>query len=529
MKLQRLVECVDGVGGVKRGDVSEETVVTDIVVDSREVSSGSLFVALEGAEADGHDYIEEAIESGACAVLAEAHRADEVRESLSPHQIDETEWLTAEDTRRWLGPLASAFFEHPSEALLVFGITGTNGKTTTSFILESLLKSVGVDAGLIGTVVNRWSGFSEPGPNTTPESLTLHRWMARMRDAGVEAVVLEVSSHALETGRLGGVDIDVGVLTNLSQDHLDFHGSMEAYRRAKARLFTEVLPWSRAGASGRKTLAGEPTAVLNLDDAFGRRLHDEVDEGTDVVTYGLESPGATWRATVRSQSLAGSRIDIQAGSRCATVEWPLLGRFNVSNALAAGAAAMAAGAGFRDIVRGLESVEPAPGRLQRVDAAVDSAPTVFVDYAHSPEAVEHVLQTLRPLTSGRLIGLLGCGGDRDVDKRPQMGRVLAEGTDVAVFTSDNPRSESPETIIDAMLRGARDADGPVDSDFPEDTGMWVEVDRGAAIDEAIERAGAEDVVLIAGKGHETYQEIAGRRRPFDDVDRARRALEAHHA
>jgi UDP-N-acetylmuramyl-tripeptide synthetase len=511
------------------GAISEETVVTDMVIDSRQVSPDALFVALEGAEADGHDYIEEAIESGACAVLAEASRVDTVQGTLNADRVEDIEWLAADDTRRWLGPLASAFFEHPSEALLVIGITGTNGKTTTSFILESLLKRVGVETGLVGTVVNRWPGVREQGPNTTPESLTLHRWMAQMREAGVDAVVLEVSSHALETQRLGGVDIDVGVLTNLSQDHLDFHGSMEAYRRAKARLFTDVLPWSRTGASGRKTLAGEPTAVLNLDDAFGRRLQEKLEDGTDRVTYGLESPEATWRATIRSQSLVGSRIDIQAGSRRATVEWPLLGRFNVSNALAAGAAAMAAGAGFHDIVRGLESVEPVPGRLQRVEAEVDSAPTVFVDYAHSPEAVEHVLETLRPLTSGRLIGLLGCGGDRDADKRPQMGRVLAEETDVAVFTSDNPRSESPEAIIDAMLRGARDVGDSVVSDFPEGAGMWVEVDREAAIDEAIERARAEDVVLIAGKGHETYQEIAGGRRPFDDVDRARRALEAHHA
>lgn len=528
MKLATLIECVEGLK-FPEGPASDDISVQDIAIDSRRVSPGSLFVALEGEEADGHTYVEDAIDAGARAVLVEAGRVDEVRRAVGSERSARVDWIVARGTRRWLGPLASAFFGHPSDDLLVFGVTGTNGKTTTTFILESLLAGAGIDVGLVGTVVNRWPGFSERGPNTTPESLTLHRLMAKMSDDGVDAVVVEVSSHGLETSRLGGVDVDVGVLTNLSQDHLDFHGTMEAYRRAKARLFCEVLPQSRSESAGRRTLSGKPTAVLNLDDEFGRDLETDMTSDINVVTYGLESPRAQWRATVRSQTLTGSRVDVEAGSQSGTVEWPLLGRFNVSNALAASAAATEAGIGFQDLIGGLAEVEPVPGRLERIESPSGSGPMVFVDYAHSPEAVEHVLETLRPLTAGRLIVLLGCGGDRDREKRPRMGRFVARESDVAVLTSDNPRSESPESIIEAMLAGAKEEDVSLHQQFPKGSGLWVEVDRGRAIDEAIAGAQSDDVVLIAGKGHETYQEIAGQRRPFDDAERARRALEVRDA
>lgn len=516
MQLEHLVSEVREVDWY--GASVSATAIEDIVIDSREARPGTLFVALPGTHVDGHDYLSEAVEAGAAAVLVERERAGGVSVDVPV--------LVAPDTRRALGPLAAAFFDYPSRDLWIAGITGTNGKTTTSFMVESVLRQAGVPVGLVGTVCYRWPGHEIDGPNTTPESLELQRLLARMRDDGVECVVAEVSSHGLETHRLRGTDFDLGVFTNLSQDHLDFHGTMEAYRAAKMRLFHDCLPESAARGKS-------PAAVVNVDDPVGRELFTELAESdTPVESFGVRGGGAQadradYRAEIREATVDGIEVELRCGGETRPVGLPMQGRFNVSNALAALATCRHAGLDLAEIVDGLETMEPIPGRLERVSSG---RPAVFVDYAHTPEALDTVLQTLRPVCPGRLVVAIGCGGDRDRGKRPKMGRVAAERADVAVFTTDNPRSEDPGAIIEAMLEGvpeleARRVDGV---GFPvSGGGIWVEVDRGRAIEAAITGLKADDVLLIAGKGHETYQEIGGERRSFDDAERARRGLESH--
>lgn len=505
----QLSELAEAVGGVKRsGAATRDPSIESIEIDSREVEPGALFVALVGEQFDGHDFVDAAIDAGAVAAVVESGRGDAF------------EWrgpvLEAEDTRRVLGPLAAEFFDQPSRSLDVVGITGTNGKTTTTYILQSIFRAAGRSVGRIGTVDYQWGDRRIEGPNTTPESLVLQRLFEQMRSDGVETVVMEVSSHGLATHRLRGTAFDFGVFTNFSQDHLDFHGDLETYREVKRSLFVERLPES-AGTNA-------PTAVLNTGDATGRIFARDVEsvESVDGVTFRVGGEEADVVAAVESRSLEGTELEIDHRAGSVEIDSPLLGDFNVENTVAAAATALAAGIDATDVARGIEQLPGIPGRLERVEGP-EGSPEVFVDYAHSPDALRRVLETLRPLTSGELIVVFGCGGDRDRDKRPEMGRIARECADRAVVTSDNPRSEQPRAIIEEILRGMDRREG--DGTAADDSERIVEVERRRAIDRAIRTAGKGDAVLIAGKGHEPYQEIGGERRPFDDRTQAERALE----
>lgn len=499
MRLSQLASRVDAVA--RADERAPDPEIETIAIDSREVEPGALFVALDGAQADGHDFIDDAIEAGARAVLVERGRL--------PRLSFDAPTLVAEKPRRELGPLAAEFFDRPADDLRIIGITGTNGKTTTAHLTASIVRETGQRIGIIGTVGVRWNGHEVSLPNTTPESLRIQEVLDAMRADDVDTVVMEVSSHGLATHRLRGTSVDCALLTNLTQDHLDFHGDMASYRRAKGSLFRDHLP---AAAERGKT----PRAVLNVDDAFGRSLADELRgrAAVAVTTFSRNEASADVVVETDDERLDGTAIAIRADGDRRRVETPLIGSFNVENCGAAAAVAHATGCAFDAVARGLGDPDTVPGRLERVTGPADG-PTVFVDYAHTPNALRRVLETLRPLTPGRLVVVFGCGGDRDRDKRPKMGAVAERVADVCIVTSDNPRSEDPDAIIDQILDGMS---GP----GPEG---WVEPERGRAIDGAVVRAREDDVVVIAGKGHESYQEVDGERRPFDDTTRAREALD----
>ena len=473
-----LASVLDAVPGAeRRGDA----VIGDVVFDSREVRPGSLFCCVPGAIDDGHAYAAAAVEAGAAALLVERWLDDVAAPQVRVPSVREA-----------MGAVAAVVFGDPAASLSMAGITGTNGKTTTTYLLESIWRAAGVRPGVIGTTGARVDGEPVPLARTTPEAPDLHRLLARMRAAGVDGVAMEVSSHALAQHRVGGVRFDAAAFTNLSQDHLDFHPSMEAYFAAKASLFTP---------------ARTACAVVNLDDAWGRRLLQN--PAVPTTTYGLD-PGADLRATDVSSTVEGLAFrveDVAFRSR-------LRGMFNVSNCLAAVALGRALGITLEVAAHGLAAVEGVPGRVEPIEEGQDFL--VVVDYAHTPDSIRSVLQAARPLVSGRLIVVFGCGGDRDRAKRPLMGAAATSLADLTIVTSDNPRSEDPLAIVADIEPGAREGGG----DFV------VELDRRAAIGLAVERARPGDVVVIAGKGHEPYQEIGGDTVPFDDRQVAREALVA---
>jgi UDP-N-acetylmuramoyl-L-alanyl-D-glutamate--2,6-diaminopimelate ligase len=459
MDLERLVAALGPVEVLERAPVD----VQDLAYDARTVEPGALFFCVPGSRADGHDFAAEAVERGAVALVVERPLP------LSVPQV------VVADARAAMAPAAAEFFGRPTEELEVVGITGTSGKTTTAFLVFAILAAAGRRPGLLGTIEARVGGERRAVVRTTPEAIDLQRVFREMLDAGDRACAMEASSHASALHRLDCVRFSALVFTNLSQDHLDFHGDMESYFEAKRRLFLE----------------GSPAAAVNVGDEYGRRLAAEL---PDALTYGLS--GA---AQIGSEALAG-------------VELRLRGRFNEENALAALAAARLLGVEDDAIKRGLESVRGVPGRFEAVDEGQPFA--VIVDYAHKPGALENVLRAARDLAAGnRVLVVLGAGGDRDRGKRPQMGRIATELADVAIVTSDNPRSEEPDSIIAEIVAGAQ-------------SGVDVEPDRAAAIARAVELARPGDVVVIAGKGAEQGQELADRTIPFDDRDAAREALRA---
>jgi UDP-N-acetylmuramyl-tripeptide synthetase len=501
MRTGEIARQIDGVE-LAAGDASVE--VDDVVFDSRKAGPGALFAALRGVQADGHDFVDSALERGASAVLVEP--------DFDASGIDAAV-LTAQRTRQVLGPVSAAVFGQPSRDLQLVGVTGTNGKTTTCWMLEQLLGADGGSVGVIGTVNHRWGEVEIPAVNTTPESAEIQSLLARMRDDAVRRVAMEVSSHGLETHRLLGCAFDVGVFTNLSQDHLDFHGTMEAYFRAKARLFTELLPAAQAAG---KT----PIAVINADDDAGAKLVDRVTglDSVRCVTFG-RGEGAQFRVSDVESTLERTAFAVDAPVGRLDVSLPLIGDFNVMNATAALAAALSIGMPPNELLDALDTLPQIPGRMERVDGG---GPSVFVDYAHTPDALARALEVLRPLCSGELTVVFGAGGDRDRGKRPAMGKAASERADRVFVTSDNPRSEPPASIIDDILSGCGASLAGLGS---HDSGDLVaEEDRARAIRSAIATSCVDDIVLIAGKGHETYQEIHGERRPFDDRDVARGAL-----
>jgi UDP-N-acetylmuramoyl-L-alanyl-D-glutamate--2,6-diaminopimelate ligase len=464
------------VGGGIRGD--GETAVSDVVLDTRRVTPGALFCCVPGSRVDGHDLAGAALEAGAVALCVER-----------PLQLDAPQ-LVVGSVRAALARLADAFFGSPSRRMDLVGVTGTNGKTTTAFMLEAIFRAAGLVPGLIGTVEVRIGETRLPVLHTTPEAPDLQRLLAEMADSGVRAAAMEVSSHGLALGRVDATRFRAAIFTNLTQDHLDFHRDLEEYFQAKRRLLTPEL---------------SAVGVVNLDDPYGRRLASEA-TGIELVTTGSAGE-ADWRASEVSAALDGTtfRLEGPAGSR--PVRLQVAGHFNVANALGALAAAAALGIDLDTAVAGVESLAGVPGRFERVDAGQPF--TVLVDYAHTPDSLENVLQAARAVTGGRVIAVFGCGGDRDRAKRPLMGEIAAKLADHTVVTSDNPRSERPEAIVAQILDGVRRSAVP--------DRYQAEVDRRAAIRLALGLARAGDAVIIAGKGHEQGQELEdGRKVPFDD-------------
>lgn len=470
---------------------STKVEIESLCYDSRRASEGALFFALRGESVDGHAFITRAIEGGARAVVAE-----------EPPEADfAATWIKVKDSRVAMADAARFFYGDPAAAMAMIGITGTNGKTTTAFLLHHLLKSTWKRCGLIGTVLYDTGETQLKAERTTPESLDLQRLLARMRDEGCRAAVMEVSSHGLLQERVRGVEFDVAIFTNLSQDHLDYHGSMDSYFAAKERLF-EGLPAQK----GEKS----PAIVVNRDDSYGHRLLRKFGDKLPVVSFGL-GVGCDFHASDVRSDLNGTTFRLEAKKRSFFVRLPLVGRFNVYNALGALAAGSALDINLRESVRNLAEAPQVPGRLQSVAGMCPFK--VFVDYAHTPDALENVLEALRKVSSRRVITVFGCGGDRDREKRPLMGRAAERLSDFVIVTSDNPRSEDPGHIIEDIERG-----------MPAKRHRVV-VDRREAISEAIAMAGHGDIVLLAGKGHETTQQIGDRKVEFDDVQMARHCIE----
>jgi UDP-N-acetylmuramoyl-L-alanyl-D-glutamate--2,6-diaminopimelate ligase len=450
--------------------------VTALAYDNRLVTPGTLFFCVPGFTRDGHDYAQDAIARGAVALVVQRPLGTAVPEIL------------VDDVRAAMAPAAAALAGDPTARLTTVGITGTNGKTTSAFLVRSVLEAGGRRTGLLGTVTAIVGGEQHAVARTTPEAIDLQRTFADMLAAGDDAVVMEVSSHALALHRADAIHWSAAVFTNLTQDHLDFHADMEDYFLAKRRLFE----------------AGPELAVVNVDDPYGARLARDFPRA---IRIGLDAQDAQVRATAIEGDATGSSFAVDGLALRTT----LPGRFNVLNALGAVVVARELGVDDASIARGLAAAERVPGRFEPVDEGQPFA--VFVDYSHKPDALEAVLRTARGLTRGRLIVVFGAGGDRDRGKRPLMGRAAAEHADVAIITSDNPRNEDPEAIMDAIAEGAPEAERVVD--------------RHAAIERAIALARSGDVVVIAGKGHERYQEFEdGRTVPFDDVAVAREALRA---
>lgn len=464
--------------------------VTSLSYDSREVSDGTLFFALPGTKTDGAQFIAQAAEKGAIAIVSDAASA-----ACALPQI------VVPNPRIAMADIASAFYEHPADKLKTMGVTGTNGKTTTAVLVKHLLDSDQRRCGLIGTIKYAIGDYELPAPRTTPESIDLQDYLSQMVNNGCKAVAMEVSSHALKQHRARGINFDTAVFTNLTQDHLDYHKTMDDYFEAKALLFESVA--AQTTKKGR--------SIINGDDRYGRFLIERLAKtGRPIITYG-RGVGQDFRATDVKYDATGSSFHLEAKGRNYLVRTPLIGSFNIYNALAALAAASSMGMELRAAVAAMAKAPQVPGRLERVPAKRNFQ--VFVDYAHTDDALRNVLRTLRDLGPARLITVFGCGGDRDRKKRPLMAAAAEEFSDWSILTSDNPRTEDPLSILADIRKGLR---GKRYEEIP---------DREAAIRQAVNLAGPGDIVLIAGKGHETYQEFANEKIPFDDVAVARRALE----
>jgi UDP-N-acetylmuramoyl-L-alanyl-D-glutamate--2,6-diaminopimelate ligase len=463
---------------VLQGNPGQE--ITGIAYDSRQVEEGNVFVCIPGFKTDGHNYAADAAKRGARSLLVE--REVEGCAGCTIVQVKDTRWI--------LPLLASRFYGRPSQNLRVVGVTGTNGKTTTTHLIAAILQEAGYAVGLVGTLNASFRGYQEKLANTTPESLDLERFMRRVSDEGGRYVVMEVSSHALDLGRVSEIDFSAAVFTNLSQDHLDFHRNLDDYREAKLKLFRS-LPVD----SGR-------FAVINADDPQARSFIDAAPG--DSVTYGINNPAAVRAVNIQITS-RGSSFEVLYPEGSMSLRIRLAGLFNVYNALAAIAFALREGIPVRVITGALEKVQGVAGRFETIDEGQEFS--VVVDYAHTPDGLENILKTARQITEGRIITVFGAGGDRDRTKRPLMGKIAAENSDFSIVTSDNPRNEEPLAIIEDIVAGLKEI---------EDAHYAVVPDRREAIRHAVYLAHPGDMVVIAGKGHEDYQIIKGKVYPFDD-------------
>jgi UDP-N-acetylmuramoyl-L-alanyl-D-glutamate--2,6-diaminopimelate ligase len=480
----RLSELLDGLDYRRASEVADPE-CAGLAYDSRRVTPGMVFFALPGEKTDGHDHAADAAARGAVAVVAE-------RDCGLPPDVAQ---VFAANTRKTMALAAARFHRNPSRDLKVIGITGTNGKTTVAHLARHVLKQAGLATGLLGTVEYDVGERVLPAARTTPEALELQQLLAQMRDADCAVCVMEVSSHALAQHRVDAIEFDAALFTNLTQDHLDYHGDMEAYFATKRQLL-----------DGLKNKAA---AIVNLDDPFGARL-----AGEPVLTFG-HATAATVRAVDFTLGATSTHLTVQTPDGSLPVSLPLIGRHNISNALAAFCIARLLGVGPDVIAEALASAPPVPGRLESIVAGQPFG--VFVDYAHTDDALRQVLKTLREIASGRLLVAFGCGGNRDAGKRRQMGAAAAEWADEIIITTDNPRHEDPAIIAGQVVAGCR---------ATRADGFEIELDRARAIDEIIRRARPGDTVLIAGKGHETCQEMGNTVMPFDDREQARQMLAA---
>jgi UDP-N-acetylmuramoyl-L-alanyl-D-glutamate--2,6-diaminopimelate ligase len=480
--------------------------ISRITSDSRQVGPGDLFVAIRGVKTDGHQYIKQAVEKGAGGILGESWPGFDLN-GERPNVV------LVPNSRRALALAAANFYGQPSRKLHVAGVTGTNGKTTVTYVLESIVKATSKRCGVIGTVECRYAGKVETLDFTTPDAIVLQKKLREMVDARCTHVVMEVSSHALEQQRVAGVHFKVCGFTNLSQDHLDYHGSMDAYFEAKARLFSEVLRKSRARGRMAVVNVDDPRGPAILERWGGKALRVSLDPNADADVVALNA----------SYGLDGISATVRTSKGVWEIRSPLIGQHNLSNILVALGMALAMGISQARIMRGLELLTRVPGRLERIQAA-DGSKNVFVDYAHTPDALSKVLSALRPLTRGRLVVVFGCGGDRDRAKRPLMGKAVASGADLAIITNDNPRSEDPSSIARAIEQGMSESGWKKQSNRVEPMSYRVDLDRRTAIRTAIEWLRPEDVLVIAGKGHETYQIVGNKKMRFDDREEARRIL-----
>lgn len=494
MQISQLLEGINiiGISGRAEGEVSS------ICYSADKCEKGSLFVAISGLRHDGHDFIPEAVARGAEYIVHE-------REFKYSSPVAA---IKVSSSRSALGILACNFFRHPSSQLCLIGVTGTSGKTTVTYFLESILKSAGFSCGVLGTVNYRYQNKIFPAPNTTPESYEMQKILREMADEGITHVITEVSSHALDLRRVDDCDFDIGIFTNLTPEHLDYHPDMEAYFQAKKRLFSEILPQSKKIRSRRM--------VINNDDSWGKRILREVK--LPALSYGLGGDCSV-AALDHGASLDGIHTRIRIGERIIEVSSGLIGRFNLYNMLAAAGAASLLGISPDMVKGGIENLSSVPGRLEKVDSPANFH--VFVDYAHKPDALNQVLQNLTELKKKRIITVFGCGGNRDRSKRPLMGRTAVHYSDFTIVTSDNPRLEDPAAIIREIEAGIDSGEvEKLEADQLEILNgvhsYTVIPDRKKAIETAIHLAREADIVLIAGKGHEDYQILGTKKIPFDD-------------
>ena len=504
MQIQAVIKDIEiiQVSGVLSGEVSA------ICYDSRNCEKDSLFVAVSGLKLDGHAYIEEAVDRGARFIVHE-------KDYSPPPGVTS---ISVHNSRAILGVLGKNFYNDPSSHLCLIGITGTNGKTTVTYLLESILKAAGFSVGVLGTVNYRFDDRVMPAPHTTPESYELQSILRRMVDKGVTHVVMEVSSHAVDLRRVDECSFDMGIFTNLSQDHLDYHKTLENYFQAKKRFFEEIIP------AGKKHYAHR--MIINGDDPWGQRIVKAAGSKLPYRTFGIENK-CDMTADRYTFSLEGTRADINAGSSRFAIFSPLIGKFNLYNILASATAASSLDIPEIFIRAGVENLKNVPGRLEKISSPGE--PEVFVDYAHTEDALKRVLQNLSPFKKGRIITVFGCGGDRDRGKRPLMGKAATTWSDLTILTSDNPRTEEPLSIIGEIEKGmggnsARKLlPGELKKNVNE-KGYVVIPDRRKAIETAVALADISDIILIAGKGHENYQIIGEKMVPFDDRHVAREAL-----
>ncbi len=482
--LPTLLEILPEAQGLRIEDIP----VISVTDHSGRIQEGAVFVAVRGSVVDGHDFLDEVMAKNPAAIIAQ---------SKGPADYTGL-WIQVPDTRVVLGRLAARFAGDPAASMTVVGVTGTNGKTTVTHFIHALFEKAMIKAGLIGTIkVQDGSGFRD-ATHTTPGAVEMQSILRTMKENRCKAVAMETSSHGLEQGRCQGIPFKVGVFLNLTQDHLDYHKTMSAYFKSKKLLFESMAEEGRDGV-----------AVINSDDPAGEKLVAEFSDQLKVVTFGF-GPAADFRASEVRPSTRGQVFALEARGKSFLVRIPVVGRFNVMNALAALAAVSSAGIPLRDAVKAIGETRQTPGRMELVGGDRIS---VFVDYAHTPDAVEKACQTLSDLHPNRLVTVFGCGGDRDRTKRPLMGQAAAKYSNICIVTSDNPRSEDPDAIIEEVIPGL----GTVPHE--------VIANRRDAINAAIENAFPGDIILIAGKGHETYQEMKGQRQHFDDREVARRALE----